>query len=106
VKRFRWLFLSAIVLSTLAAYSQIASNVSVFATGANNTFSAAVGTSAAAFTPTGDTAYPRAFHTATLLTNGEVLVAGGDVYEAYCLAGIASAELYSPAAGSFLLLGR
>jgi hypothetical protein len=102
VKRFRWLFLSAIVLSTLAAYSQTSSNVSVFATGE----SAAVGTSAAAFTPTGNAAHPRAFHTATLLTNGEVLVAGGDVYEAYCLAGIASAELYSPAAGSFLLLGR
>jgi hypothetical protein len=105
VKRLRWLFLSAIVLSTLAAYSQTSSNVSLSATGANSTFSAEVGTSAAAFTPTGDTAHPRAFHTATLLTNGKVLVAGGMVYEAYCLAGIASAELYSPAAGSFSSAG-
>jgi hypothetical protein len=99
VKRFRRLFLSAIALSTLAAYSQTSSNVSVFATGA------AVGTTAAAFTPTGNTVDPRAFHTATLLTNGKVLVAGGWIYKAYCLAGVASAELYSPAAGSFALLG-
>jgi hypothetical protein len=62
----------------------------------NSTFSAAVGITAAAFTPTGNTANPRAFHTAALLTNGKVLVAGGYVYDAYCLAGIASAELYSP----------
>jgi len=59
----------------------------------------------AAFTPTGDTGHPRAFHTTTFLPNGKVLVAGGYVYEAYCLAGVASAELYDPDAGSFSSTG-
>ncbi len=105
MKTLRWAVLSVMVLSTLAAYSQSISNESIFATGANRTFSIAGGTSAATFTPTGDTVDPRAFHSATLLTNGQILVAGGWVYKAYCLAGVASAELYSPAAGSFSSAG-
>jgi len=66
---------------------------------------AVVSTTASAFYPTGDTQEPRARHTATLLPNGKVLVAGGYVYKAYCLAGIDSAELYDPDAGSFSSTG-
>ena len=53
------------------------------------------------FTPTGDTNEPRGQHTATLLSNGKVLVAGGFVLKPYCSAGIDSAELYDPSAGTF-----
>jgi hypothetical protein len=48
----------------------------------------------ATFSPTGDMVSPRSFHTATLLSNGKVLVTGGNV-------GGATAELYDPVAGSF-----
>jgi hypothetical protein len=59
----------------------------------------------AAFSPTGNLQKGREFHTATLLTHGKVLVAGGAFQDGYCLAGIASAELYDPAAGSFASTG-
>ena len=55
------------------------------------------------FLPTGNLVYAREFHTATLLADGTVLVAGGGKYEAYCTAGIDFAELYDPVAGSFAL---
>jgi hypothetical protein len=45
------------------------------------------------FSPTGSMRDARAFHTATLLTDGRVLVAGGG--------GLASAEIYDPKAGTF-----
>ena len=62
-----------------------------------------------AFTATGSMAEMRALHTATLLANGKVLVAGGDGYNGIPeitsgeapLAANASAELYDPATGSF-----
>jgi hypothetical protein len=44
------------------------------------------------FTATGSMTVPRAFHTATLLPNGKVLIAGG---------GSATLELYDPATGTF-----
>lgn len=53
------------------------------------------------FSPTGKLVYAREFHTATLLADGTVLVAGGGKYEAYCTAGIDFAELYNQVAGSF-----
>jgi hypothetical protein len=66
---------------------------------------AVVSTTASTFHPTGDTQEGRAQHTATLLPNGKVLVAGGYIYKAYCLAGIASAELYDQDSGAFAYTG-
>jgi hypothetical protein len=50
-----------------------------------------------AFAPTGTMSVPRQYHTATLLTSGKVLIAGGlsDGGD------LASAELYDPEAGAF-----
>jgi hypothetical protein len=64
-----------------------------------------VTTTPATFTPTGHLHDGRQFHSATLLADGNVLVAGGGTYEAYCTAGIDSAELYSPGLGSFAPTG-
>ena len=50
------------------------------------------------FVPTGRMTVPRKAHTATLLPNGKVLVAGGDSPTGSALA---SAELYDPNAGTF-----
>jgi hypothetical protein len=64
-----------------------------------------VTTTPATFTPTGHLHDGRQFHSATLLPDGNVLVAGGETYEAYCTAGIDSVELYSPGPGSFASTG-
>ncbi len=48
------------------------------------------------FGPTGSLATGRGYHTATLLANGKVLVAGGVNGGSY----LASAELYDPATGN------
>jgi hypothetical protein len=54
------------------------------------------------FVPTGSLQEPRADHTATLLANGKVLVAGG--YGTNILT-LASAELYNPVTGDWTLTG-
>jgi hypothetical protein len=53
--------------------------------------------------PTGDTSTARFSHTATLLLNGKVLVAGGMERNGVWLD---SAELYDPAKGRFSLIGK
>jgi Fe-S cluster assembly iron-binding protein IscA len=57
--------------------------------------------------PTGSMNAERYFHTATLLTNGKVLIAGGIRGIDCCgnIGHLASAELYDPAAGTFTLTG-
>ena len=55
------------------------------------------------FTATGSISMPRQYHTATLLPNGEVLIAGGSPCDA-CYA-TTSAELYNPATGAFTPTG-
>jgi hypothetical protein len=65
-----------------------------------------VTTSSSGFTPTGSLQQARGFHTATLLPDGRVLVAGGanKASDPHCIGGIASAELYD-ASGSFAPTG-
>ena len=59
--------------------------------------------SAQTFSATGNMTTPRIFHTATLLPNGKVLIAGGadKSYQA-----LTNAELYDPATGTFAPTGR
>jgi large repetitive protein len=57
-----------------------------------------------AFSPTGAMSKPREGHTATLLANGKVLIAGGTT--AYVTGHLASAELYDPATGAFIATGQ
>ena len=52
------------------------------------------------WTPTGNLATEREDHTATLLPNGQVLVAGGDA-----VTHLASAELYDPVSGTWTATG-
>ncbi len=55
------------------------------------------------FTPTGNMNVGHNFHTATLLDNGKVLIAGGITTSN---AAIPTAELYDPATGTFSLTGN
>jgi hypothetical protein len=57
---------------------------------------------AQSWTYTGSMVFRHAFHTATLLENGNVLVAGGDYKGHY---GIANSELYNPSTGTFSTTG-
>src|SRR5690349_20996051 len=56
---------------------------------------------AGTFTPLKNLTVPREFHTATLLPNGTVLIAG----EEGSFATSASAEIYDPSTGAFVLPG-
>jgi WD40 repeat protein len=61
------------------------------------------------FRPTGDMSTGRAEHTATLLPNGKVLIAGGDscsFINYYQSCPLDSAEVYDPVAGTFATTGK
>jgi hypothetical protein len=55
------------------------------------------------FSPASSPNVPRAYHTATLLQSGKVLVAGGEIAGQQTTEGI---ELYDPNAGSFIVAGN
>src|ERR1017187_5650679 len=61
------------------------------------TVSPAIGQTSATWTVTGNLNTARAGHTATLLPNGQVLIAGGE----NTLGFLASAELYNPSTGQW-----
>src|SRR5215472_14335091 len=72
----------------------------------NTSATISVTTSTGRFTSTGSMQNGHNGHTATLLSDGTVLVAGGGTRVGPdCFGGIASAELYDPVAGSFATTG-
>jgi len=89
----------------LGVYHVFATSVADATVSASATIT--VTTSFARFTPTGNMRRARGFHTATLLANGKVLMAGGAARaDLICIGGMASAELYDPAVGSFASTGN
>ena len=66
----------------------------------------AVAQTSGTFIKTGDLNVPRVGHTATLLNDGRVLIAGGRSMTKGVVTPLSSAELYDPASGTFSLTGN
>ncbi len=71
----------------------------------SGTATIALTTSSSSFTPARDMQTARGLHTATLLADESVLMAGGVSPDSYCFGGMDSAELYDPVSGLFVLTG-
>jgi hypothetical protein len=63
-------------------------------------------TTTGTFTPTGNMTEARSNHTATLLPDGRVLIAGGTVGQGSGASDLATAELHDPSAGTFAATGN
>ncbi len=82
---------------TITATDTAASRI----TGSSNSIDVATNSNLHGFQPAGDMGTERAWHTATLLQNGKVLIAGGFNGTEV----LATAELFDPAAGTFTPTG-
>ena len=91
----------AVLADNGSAFSVVVSDgVGGSTTSTSATLTVLPGAGPGVFTATGSMLAGRAFHTATLLGNGKVLVVGG-----YNASSLGSAELYDPVAGTFASTG-
>ena len=93
---------NATITSAGLATAAALGTATITATSGNFTATATITITPAGFTITGNMNVPREFHTATLLNNGKVLIAGGEDGTGTELN---SAELYDPTTGTFSFTG-
>ena len=94
-----------IALARSAAPESISRDAEVLVLGRHGYETSVKGASTGTWTPTGSMTQPRCYHDATLLPNGEVLVAGGvdSLYNSPDIS--ATAELYNPSTGTWQATG-